>query len=643
MRYDLPTMRSGNPAWARGLLMLSTLFAQALAQDAKVLETEGRVIVTKSGQTPTPALANITLAVRDRLGTGESSRAVLQMSARWLARIDEETDVEITPGVVGATGKDALSVALGGIFVYSREKEGELKIITPSATGGLRGTQLVARVYPDGRTLMQVIEGEVDLANDFGRVLLRAGEAGEAERGKAPRKTAVIESQNLLQWALYYPAVLGPDEFNLTPDEQRDLSASLDSYRQGDLLAALDHYPAGVTPSTNSVRLYRAAVLLATGQVDASRQLLEPLPADQAGRRALDRMVEAVLFREQPAWAEPTTAGEALAESYYQQSRSQLVAAQAAARRATELAPQSGFAWTRLAELEFSFGRIRESKTALDHGLQFTPRNAQAHALRGYLLSAGNQLAAARAEFEQAIALDGGLGNAWLGLGLAKIRQNDRTGGRADLQTAATVEPTRSFFYSYHGKALALTDAPDLAGKDFALARQIDPHDPTPWLYSAILAQQGNQYNAAIGNMTESIVRNNNRQVYRSRFLLDEDRSVRSTNLATIYRNNGMVDVSVREATRAVEADYTNASSHLFLANSFDSLRDPTRLQLRYETAWFNEKLLADMLAPVGGGPLSQFVSQQEYSKLLESDGPGASVIAEGREHGYLDVATSVF
>jgi tetratricopeptide (TPR) repeat protein len=239
------------------------------------------------------------------------------------------------------------------------------------------------------------------------------------------------------------------------------------------------------------------------------------------------------------------------------------------------------------------------------------------------------------------VSLDGGLGNAWLGLGLTKIKQGHIAEGRSDLQTAATVEPTRSFFYSYHGKALALANAPDLARKDLTLARQIDPQDPTPWLYSALLLQQGNHYNAAIDSMTESVRRNDNRQVYRSRFLLDQDRAVRSSNLATIYRNNGMVDVSVREATRAVQSDYANASSHLFLANSFDALRDPNRLLLRYETAWFNEKLLADLLAPVGGGPLSQFVSQQEYSKLFESDGVGGNLVAEAREHGYVDVVAS--
>src|SRR5712691_2961854 len=51
----------------------------------------------------------------------------------------------------------------------------------------------------------------------------------------------------------------------------------------------------------------------------------------------------------------------------------------------------------------------------------------------------------------------------------------------------------------------------------------------------------------------------------------------------------------------------------------------PNGLTLRSETPWFNELLLANLLAPVGGGPLSQFVSEQEYSKLFEADRFGIS------------------
>jgi len=52
-------------------------------------------------------------------------------------------------------------------------------------------------------------------------------------------------------------------------------------------------------------------------------------------------------------------------------------------------------------------------------------------------------------------------------------------------------------------------------------------------------------------------------------------------------------------------------------------------VNLRYETPWFNELLLANLLAPPGAGSLSQYVSQQEYSRLLQHDGVGGMVGTE--------------
>jgi hypothetical protein len=122
--------------------------------------------------------------------------------------------------------------------------------------------------------------------------------------------------------------------------------------------------------------------------------------------------------------------------------------------------------------------------------------------------------------------------------------------------------------------------------------------------------------------------------VFRSKLLLDQDRAVGSVNLASIYRDDNMRDVSVREAASAVNEDYGNASAHLFLADAYNDLRDPTQFNLRYETVWFNELLLANLLSPVGGGRLSQEVSQQEYSKLFQQNGVGLASSTDARSDG---------
>src|SRR5439155_26030901 len=172
------------------------------------------------------------------------------------------------------------------------------------------------------------------------------------------------------------------------------------------------------------------------------------------------------------------------------------------------------------------------------------------------------------------------------------------------------------------------------AARELALARKLDEKDPTAWLYLALLKEQNSQINGAVRDLEKSQELNQNRRVYRSRLLLDQDRAVRSANLANVYRDAGMFDVSVREAGRAVAADYGSYSAHLFLANSYDSFRDPNRINLRYETPAESEYLMANLLAPVGAGPLAQSISQQEYSKLFERDRLGIASSTEYLSRG---------
>jgi tetratricopeptide (TPR) repeat protein len=205
------------------------------------------------------------------------------------------------------------------------------------------------------------------------------------------------------------------------------------------------------------------------------------------------------------------------------------------------------------------------------------------------------------------------------------------------------MEPQRAVLRSYLGKAYGVGGDPARADHELDLAKGLDSEDPTPWLYGAMLDREQNRINESVRELEHSIKLNDNRAIYRSRMLLDEDQAVRSSSLATIYQRAGMNEVAVREAARAVSYDYANHSAHQFLAESFNALRDPTRFNLRYETVWFNELLLANMLSPVGAAPLSQDVSQQEYSRLFERNRIGLNADSLHRSDGHYRSVISQF
>jgi len=586
---------------------------------------QGTVEVAHAGQNSwSPGVRNQILHQGDRVRTGERSRAEIYLSGGMTVKKGEFSEFEVPPAGGPAFKR--------GIFeIFHRDRDTSSQYSLPGATAAVRGTDFLVKVDDDGHAELTVLDGLVILQNDKGQVELRNHERGIVDSSGALSKTAVLEPVNdLIQWSLYYPAVVNADELEFTSDEKQSLGESLQLYRTGDLMGALAVCPWSTAPSSDADRIFRAALLLSVGQVEKAEAMLGSLP-DSPQAHALRQMIAVVKMEKWTNQNKPASASEWIAESYSRQSSNELAQALEVARAATTNAPNFGFAWERVAELEFSFGRTSASVAALDKALRLSPKNAQALALKGFLLAAQNNISAAISWFDQATAADSALANAWLGRGLCQIRRNRPEEGLRDLLVAASLEPQRSVLRSYLGKAFADVGDEAHANKELKLAREIDPNDPTSWLYSALLRQQENRINEAAGDLQTAQELNDNRSVFRSRLLLDQDRAVGSANLASIYRDLGMTEQSLREASRGVTYDYSNPSAHLFISDAFNDLRDPTRFNLRYETVWFNELLLANILSPVGGGRLSQEVSQQEYSKLFESDGLGFATSTDAR------------
>lgn len=597
------------------------------------------------------------LLAGDELRTPRPSRTLLKQS-RAILNLEAESVLR----VVGANDLPELYLASGRLWFESRGMQHTLTLRTPRGVAHFTGTKFHLEVEGGeaGAARLLLLDGEAELKGSAGSTNLRSGEAGEWPAEGLPRKVQLRARNQVIRWVLYYPGVLDWKELawpGATPPVE--VRPSVAAYQTGNLLEALEKYPRGRTPASAPERIFRAATLLAVGAVDEAAALLkegegtEDLPAYRAaeaggGTARLASALRVLMNTVQDLPCdrrEPVTASGWLAESYYQQAktgawkatepweqevyrqvagRDNIHRALIAAKRATRRSPEFGFAVVRVAELEFSRGLTRAARALLNEALErLSPQNAQAWALHGFMAAAAGRRAEAQADFEHVVALDPGLANGWLGGGLVAIGAGHVESGLDALETAAVQEPDNAGVRAYLGKAYDAAGDAKRALDELALARELDPNDPTSWLYSALVKQQANRINEAIADLERSVALNDNRAVFRSQLLLDQDRAVRSANLTSLYRDAGLTDVSVREAGRAVVDDYGNASAHLFLANSYDAWRDPRQITLRYETPWLNEWLLAQLLAPVGAGSLSRTVSQQEYSRLFEGNDLG--------------------
>lgn len=605
---------------------------KAGTNEIRIVEIQNTVEVSPLGaNTWVLTQTNQLLHPGDRLRTGPNSRVALRWADESIVPFGASTELEVRPPDA-TDSQPGLFLVRGVLSFFHRDKPGHIRAMTRGAVAGIEGTEFVLQVDDADRTTISVIDGKVRFGNNQDTLVLTNGQQATAQIGQAPIRSPGFIANNILQWCFYYPAVLDPADLPLSADEQNGLRDSLAAYRSGDLLAALAKYPANRQPGSDAERVYYAALLLSVGEVDKTETALGSLNSKDASAApvraatALRQLIAAVKHTAITVTA-PQLTTELLADSYYQQSRgnrdTSLTAALQSARAAAAKSPQLGFAWERVAELEFSFGHTEAAENALRKSLDLAPRNAQAVALKGFLLTAEGKTREALATFEHALALDAALGNAWLGRGLCRIHLGDDQGGRQDLMVAAALEPQRAELRSYLGKAYGNVGDSSHALKELDLAKKLDPNDPTAYLYSAVINQENNRVNEAIADLEKSEALNNNRSVYRSGLLLDEDKAVRSVNLAGVYRDVGMDDVAEREAARAVNYDYGNYAAHLFLANSYAQLSDPTLTDLRYETPSESEFLLAKLLAPVGAGPLSPAISQQEYSRLFEQNHVG--------------------
>ena len=582
---------------AGGALFLPVQGADASRQGlAKITSVQNQVESRAAGaSTWSPSSPNQELFAGSRVRTGEASRAAILYSDQTLHRLNEKSEIEIVPPSGDKPG--LLRVLSGQHYFTSRTPRDYGRIETPTVTAAIKGTEFSVDVSGDSTTIT-MLEGVVLASNEEGSIEVRKGEQAYAERGKAPVRRVIVRPRDAVAWALYYPPILGGSD-----------AARLES----------------LGPEGQS--LARAAEMLSTGQVDAAKPLIEQARKSRPGdpvalslasviELAADRKEEATRLAEQAVAADSRSPAAALAASFAAQASFNIARAREMAEKAAELDPESSAALARAAELRMSEGDLEGARKAAGEAVKRNPKDARALSVLGFVELASFRSAEAERLFSQAVDSDAGLSLAHLGLGIARIRLGNVSGGREELQTATIIDPADSLLRSYLGKAYYEERRSTEASKELAAAKELDPNDPTPYLYDAILKQNENRPLEALQDMQESIARNDRRAVYRSRLLLDQDSAVRSSDLARIYNDLGFEQLGLVAARRSADENQANYSSHLFLSGNYRNTPE-------YAAAFLSEVLQGRIYQPVNVNAarpdvVNETVSFNEYTALFD-------------------------
>lgn len=567
----------------------------------------------------------------DVIRVGKASRAAFVLKNESTLRVDQNSTLVF----IGAEPKQPLLLELisGAVHFLSRVQR-SLHLATPFVNGTVEGTEFFARV-DDHQTTISLFEGHLRVFNSQGSLRLAKNQSATARVDQPPVQMAVVNPRDAVRWTLYYPAVIDfqPDDFPCGDTWCTAARQSVEAWRRGDLVeafSALEDIPD--TIDEPRFLLYRAALHLSVGRVETAAidlQQARSSPAQQGDALALMAAAAVVQNRKEAARRlidqalaqSPVGSGVYMARSYVQQAFFNLDAALASAKTATQKEPGSALAWARLSELHLSVGDRARALSAARRAAGFQPDLPHTMTVLGFASLARMKTDKARQAFTRAILFDSAAPMARLGMGLARIREGELADGRKEIEIAACLDPGNALIRSYLGKAYYEEKRDGPARVQLAAAKQLDPADPTAWYYDALRKQTLNRPVEALHDLQTSIALNDNRAIYRSRLLLDEDLAARSAGIGRIYRDLGFEQLALVQGWRSVNTDPTNYSAHRFLADSYSTLP-------RHEIARVSELLQSQLLQPLNITPVQPSLAETRKF-ILDGTEPSAPAFNE--------------
>ena len=578
------------------VLLFSVLVLMGEAQAISLCREEAAVIVSLQGIVELRRAnemqwqqvgMNTVLCAGDSIRARTNSRAAMRLRNDSMLRLDQKTSLTFPPAHT-EPGKSLLDLFEGAIHIITRTPK-PFKVRTPFVNASVDGTEFYVGLEQDTAKVV-VYEGNVTASNDLGSVALSDHEAAIATRDQAPRKEIIIRPTDAVHWALYYPAIADyvQDDTAATGDVVQQAGRLLTTGQAGEAQRLLEQT---LKLESNSSDLYALLAIIAVVQNDKTQ--------------ALEYVTRAVSLNPQSVTA-------LLAQSYVQQAHFDVDAALDSVRKALEYNAKQALTWARVAELQMSLGQLERALEAAQQAVKLQPDLAKTQTVLGfaYLLQIDTQTA--RDIFHRAIALDQADPMPRLGLGIALIRAGELEQGRMELEIAASLDPANSLIRSYLGKAYFEEKRYPLASSQFDLAKERDPKDPTPWFYDAIQKQTQNRPVEALRDIQKSIELNDNRAVYRSRFLLDRDEAARGSSLARIFENLGFERRAVMETAKSLSFDPANHSAHRFLSDTYANIP-------RHEAARVSELLQAQLLQPVNVNPVQPHMAVADLNIITNT------------------------
>ena len=233
--------------------------------------------------------------------------------------------------------------------------------------------------------------------------------------------------------------------------------------------------------------------------------------------------------------------------------------------------PDNAIVLTRLAEIALARGDAKTAIASATRARSLAPTRSAPLVVLGFANSAHVRHRAAASAFAGAVELEPEAPMPRLGLALALIQLDDLVEGRRQLELAVTLDPANPQTRSYMARVYDAENRGDLTTSQLDLAKEFDPFDPTPWVYSSLQKLRTNRPVEALQDLRTAARKNGDRPIFRSWLPLDEDVATRSAGIGRVHNELGFGRLALIDAWRAIDDDPTNFAAHRLLADGYST------------------------------------------------------------------------
>lgn len=250
-----------------------------VTRDAEVVSVSGEGWVRFRGEESwLDAFREQILTAGDLLRTGDYGRMGLLFADGIQIRMSRKTTLSIRQTVeAGGKRSTVLGLDMGEVWSRSQALPEGLRIETPAATAAIRGTDWDLYVDETGRSHLTVLTGAVFFYNDYGSLIVEAGQQAVAEPGKAPVKSFLVRPRERVQWVFSYPMNI-PDLLFFHSHRRQEVTEAFSAARKA----------AEENPADSGAKLFLAGLLFDLREKEESLRLFrEVLDREPKNARAL--------------------------------------------------------------------------------------------------------------------------------------------------------------------------------------------------------------------------------------------------------------------------------------------------------------------------------------------------------------------